>query len=128
MNDSTLQITKSHKGPLPSVAFLEMKNKILGKKYELSIYFADPKTSKSLNKKYRNKTYIPDVLSFPLTEYSGEIVACLDVIYKKYKEEGFKTKKSYLSFMIIHSMLHLKGFDHGTKMEKEEEKYKKIFC
>ena len=30
-------------------------------------------------------------------------------------------------FVFIHGCVHLKGFDHGDKMEKVEEKFRKIF-
>lgn len=120
-----LFITKQN-GTLPRVPFLALKEKVLGKSYELSIAFVDEKTAKSLNKKYRNKTYIPNTLSFSLTPKSGEIVLCISAIKKEYKSFEM-TYKKYLIFLIIHSMLHLKGFEHGSTMESMEQKYLKLF-
>lgn len=120
-----LFITKQN-GTLPRVPFLALKEKVLGKGYELSIAFVDEKTAKSLNKKYRNKTYIPNTLSFSLTPKSGEIVLCIPAIKKEYKNFEM-TYKKYLIFLIIHSMLHLKGFEHGSTMESMEQKYLKLF-
>jgi len=120
-----LFITKQN-GTLPRVPFLALKEKVLGKSYELSVAFVDEKTAKSLNKKYRNKTYIPNTLSFSLTPKSGEIVLCIPAIKKEYKNFEM-TYKKYLIFLIIHSMLHLKGFEHGSTMESMEQKYLKLF-
>ena len=39
-----------HKGKLPNLPFLELKNEILGKDYEASISFVDEKTAKKLKK------------------------------------------------------------------------------
>ncbi len=121
----SLFITKQN-GTLPRVPFLALKEKVLGKSYELSIAFVDEKTAQSLNKKYRNKTYIPNTLSFSLTPKSGEIVLCISAIKKEYKNFEM-TYKKYLIFLVIHSMLHLKGFEHGSTMESMEQKYLKLF-
>lgn len=114
------------KGALPSVPFLAIKEKILGKIYQLSISFVDEKTAKALNKKHRNKSYIPNTLSFSLSQKSGEIVMCLPAIRKEYKKFGM-TYKKYLIFLTLHSMLHLKGYEHGSTMEAKEQYYLAFF-
>lgn len=113
-------------GTLPSVPFLDIKNKILGKSYDLEVTFVDEVTAKATNKKYRNKTYIPNTLSFSLSEKNGQIVMCLPAIKKEYKKFGM-TYKKYLIFLFIHSSLHLKGFDHGSTMEAKEQYYLALF-
>ena len=35
--------------------------------------------------------------------------------------------KEFQYYLLIHSMLHLKGYDHGNKMESEEKKLMKKF-
>jgi probable rRNA maturation factor len=113
-------------GTLPSVPFLAIKEKVLGKGYDLSISFVDEAVAQELNKTHRNKTYIPNTLSFSLTEKTGEIVMCLSAIKKEYKKFEM-TYKKYLTFLIIHSMLHLKGFEHGSTMEDKEQYYLAYF-
>lgn len=117
-------------GTLPRVPFLAIKEKVLGKSYDLSISFVDEATAKNLNKKHRNKTYIPNTLSFSLCEIpgkkSGEIVLCLPAIKKEYQKFDM-TYNKYLIFLIIHSMLHLKGFEHGSTMEDKEQHYLAYF-
>ncbi len=89
-----------------------IKNRILGKSFNLSVVFADDNLLRKLNRKYRGKDKSTAVLSFRLTEKDGEIF-----INKK-----FAKKRAYFDYLFIHSLLHLKGFRHGKKMEKEEEK------
>lgn len=119
-------ITISYSGTLPSVPFLHLKNKILGKKYELSISFVTPVKAKKINIEHRNKSYIPNTLSFSLSKSSGEIVMCMSEIKKQYKKFGMDLQ-NYLIFLVLHSMLHLKGYVHGSTMESKEKHFFKLF-
>lgn len=110
------------KGTLPSVPFAEIKDKILGKKYELSLVFCGNRKSKELNKKYRNKDYTPNVLSFPLDKKSGEIFINPHVA-KKEAPNFQKSYRDFVGFLFIHACLHLKGMEHGSTMDKTEKKF-----
>ncbi|MEI6022666.1 MAG: rRNA maturation RNase YbeY [bacterium] len=112
-------LTISANGTIPDVPFLDIKEAILGKKYDLSISFVGPKNAQRLNKEYRNKEYIPNTLSFPLTETSGELFICRTVAHREW-HKFCKSYDDYIIFLTIHSMLHLKGFDHGSTMESKE--------
>ena len=107
---------------IPSHIYEEMKNTILGKKYALSLAFVGPTQAQLLNKKYRKKTYIPNVLSFPLTKDTGEVYISLQIAKKEAKNFGM-SYEGYVGFLFIHALLHLKGLDHGDTMEKAEKKY-----
>jgi ssRNA-specific RNase YbeY (16S rRNA maturation enzyme) len=48
--------------------FIEIKNKILGKDYDLSWAFISPKKIQKLNLEYRNIDKPTDILSFPLSK------------------------------------------------------------
>ena len=95
---------------------------ILGKSYVLSLNFVGVKRARDLNQTYRQKSYVPNVLSFPLTEKDGEIYINPSTA-KKEAPKFSMTYEGYVGFLFIHALLHLKGFDHGTKMEKLEKKY-----
>lgn len=114
------------KGKLPRLSFAVMKDKILGKNYNLSVAFVPKSESKKLNKIYRNKDYPTDILAFPLNKKEGEIVINLDVAKKKAEEFG-KSEKFYLNFLFIHGLLHLKGMDHGSTMERKEQALLRFF-
>ncbi len=116
----------SASGTLPDVPFLAIKEKILGKKYELSIAFVTPKKAQALNIEHRNKDYIPNTLSFSLTKTSGEIVLCMSAMRAQYREFGMDLP-TYVAFIVIHSCLHLKGMEHGSTMESIERRLVKQF-
>lgn len=107
----------------------KIKKDILGKSYELSFAFIDKKEIKQLNKTYRKKNEATDILSFPLSKTSGEILICKEMADKKFKKfrlitpENFSKPDDYLLFLVIHGMLHLKGLKHGCKMNEYEFTY-----
>ncbi len=104
--------------------FEKLKNDILGKDYSLSIAFVSSNKSQEINKKYRNKDKPTNVLSFSLRKNEGELVLCKTLIKKEAKDLG-ETFERWLSFLVIHGMLHLKGFEHSSTMERLEKKYAK---
>jgi probable rRNA maturation factor len=124
----SLEINNSTKNSLPHsrLFFVKMAEKILGKKYDLSLVFLGDKKAKELNIKYRNKNYVPNILSFPIDEQNGEIFINLNKCKKEFSKYNL-TYKDYIIYLFIHGCLHLKGFDHGLEMEKLESKYLKIF-
>lgn len=120
-------LSVSANGTLPGVPFLAIKEKILGKKYELSIAFVTPARAQALNVEHRGKDYIPNTLSFPLTPTSGEIILCKRALRAEYKKFGMDYEQ-YLIFILIHSMLHLIGMEHGSTMEYKEKQLCAFFA
>lgn len=127
-----IEISNLTKRNLPSskLRFAKIKETVLGKKYELSLVFIGNARSKTLNKKHRGKNYPANVLSFPLEKFNskkqnspgaGEIFISLDT--EKEAKDFSMSHKKYIEYLLIHGALHLKGFDHGTKMSFEEQKY-----
>jgi len=103
-----------------------IKKAILGSKYELSLVFITAPKIQKLNKIYRNINKPTDILSFPLSKTSGEIFICKTEA-RKMMAEFDRTYENFLTFLFIHGLVHLKGYDHGDKMEKVEEKFRKEF-
>ena len=119
-------ITKTTKEGLPRLPFRDMKKAVLGSSYTLSLVFIGDKRSQSLNKKYRGKNKPANVLSFPLSKTEGEIF-----INMREAGRGARTyqltQQKFIGLLFIHGMLHLKGYRHGSTMEKQEEKWEKKF-
>lgn len=103
-----------------------MKNAVLGPGYDLSVAFVDVREMKRLNRKYRRKSCSTDVLSFPLSRTSGEIVFSMTDVAKKAPLFG-RRPSNFLAFLFIHGLVHLKGYAHGSRMEREEEKIRRKF-
>ncbi len=111
---------------ISGVLFTSIKNKVLGKKYELALTFVGTKRARKLNNQYRQKDYATDILSFSLDKESGEIIINPKKALQKSKEFG-RTFENYLVFLFIHGLFHLKGFDHGSRMESEEARVRRLF-
>ena len=109
-SESTFSILNKTRRATPRAPFLYIKDKVLGKKYELSLVFVTPSISHKLNLQYRDKDKPTNVLSFPLSKTSGEIF--IDLSFKEHSP----------IFLFIHGVLHLKGMQHGATMEAEEKK------
>ncbi len=119
-------ITNKTKSTLPSVPFQAIKNASMGKNYSLSLVFVGESTSKNLNNKYRGKNKPTNVLSFSLDKESGEIFLTPSVLRKQTKKFG-RNFSNLTAFLFIHGLMHLKGMEHGSRMEKAEEKLRRKF-
>jgi len=111
----------------PSLPYEKMKDVVLGKKYCLSLIFVGKTRAQALNLKYRNASYVPNVLSFPLDTLNGEIYINPTVAEKEAPKYSLNTE-SYIGYLFIHGLLHLKGYPHGDTMEKAEKKFMKLFA
>lgn len=104
------------------------EKKLGNKKISISIALVGEKKIKEINKIYRKKNEITDVLSF--SEYPnpkelarakeknlflGELIICYDDIRKHVRRQKIKTREE-LARVISHGTLHLLGFKHGEKM------------
>jgi len=88
----------------------------------LDVYLVDQRRMRFLNKHFRDKDSSTNVLSF--VEPVGFIDASCEGLSKAgeiYISPLFVTqKKQSMQLMVVHGMLHLFGFDHKTKKEREE--------
>lgn len=105
--------------------FEKVIEKILGKKKNVSLVFIDESKMMELNNKYRKKDYSTDILSFPNMD-GGEIFISMKDVKRKSSEYDI-LHTSYLYFLFIHGLLHLKGMTHGSKMDIQEKKFCKFF-
>lgn len=103
---------------IPAV-FKKIQADILGQSYDLSVVFLVDKDMRRAMK-YRYKKIAgkktSNVLSFPLSKTSGEILICPTA-----------AQPFSLNFLFIHGCLHLKGRTHGATMEREESRILKKF-
>ena len=67
----------------------------------------------ALNLQFRKKNYATDVLSFESAdpECLGELVLCPEVLKRQAGEHKLSFKME-LTYMFIHGVLHLLGYDH----------------
>lgn len=95
----------------------------IGETAELSIKFVSGREIKRLNRDFRQIDKVTDVLSFPATntvagqkvdpteDYLGDMAICLKQTKKQAKQYS-SNLYAELKKLIIHSILHLVGYDH----------------
>lgn len=112
--------------------------------YLVDLTIVNDKEIQFLNKTYRNKDIVTDVLSFADQEvkdlfpqledgiFLGEIVISYAQLERQAKELGNDEEREFY-LLLTHGLLHLLGYDHiepddAKKMEAEEDKVlKKLF-
>ena len=108
---------------------------------QVSVTFTDEAHIKELNRQFRSINRPTDVLSFPMLSFSapgsehilsesmdydpqtdelllGDIVLCIPAIFDQAREYGHSVKREY-AFLLVHSMLHLLGYDHLTEEDRQ---------
>jgi probable rRNA maturation factor len=99
---------------------------VLPRTYDLSVVFIGDARMHRLNKLYRGKDKPTNVLAFPVSSTMGEIY--IDIPYACRESQRYgHAPEQHLSYLFIHGLLHLKGLDHGTKMERLEKQLLKKF-
>ena len=102
------------------------KEKKKGK--DLSVVFVGQTKMRQLNRAYRGKDKPTNVLAFPGgKEALGEIVLCPSVIKKDALEYKISFQRA-VSWMFVHGLLHLLGYNHKTSkdektMTQKEQQY-----
>lgn len=99
---------------------------------EVSVTLTDDAHIHELNRTYRHVDRPTDVLSFALTESEeppicgaeghealGDLVISLERVAAQAAEYGH-TELRELSFLTVHGMLHLLGYDHMEEEERRE--------
>ncbi|MEA3194945.1 MAG: putative rRNA maturation factor [Betaproteobacteria bacterium] len=74
--------------------------------------------ARRLNRVYRRRAYATNVLSFPYGKNRGDVVLCHPVIVREAREQGKKLAAHY-AHLVLHGLLHLRGYEHERKREAE---------
>ena len=98
---------------------------------ELVISLVNLQTMSDLHERFMDEPGPTDVLSFPMDELKpnsaeqegmpgilGDVVICPEVAAQQAKELGHSDVEEML-LLCVHGILHLLGFDHATKKERQ---------
>ena len=124
-----------------------MEDKKIPAELDVNVLLTIPSAIQAVNREMRGVDSVTDVLSFPYFEYLtpgkftakldkkeenilGDILICASKIKEQAKRYGHSQKRE-LAFLIVHSMLHLIGYDHiepedAALMQKEEKRFMEI--
>jgi probable rRNA maturation factor len=102
-----------------SLPFEKIARKVLGPDYSLSVVVCGNTLAQRINRDYRHKTYVPNVLSFPLDKSEGEIFLNLRKAEQEARTYGISVR-ARAAYLFIHGLCHLSGLQHGATMESIE--------
>ncbi|MDR7072789.1 rRNA maturation RNase YbeY [Fictibacillus barbaricus] len=100
---------------------------------EVSVTLVTKERIQEINKEYREKDSVTDVISFAMeemgedeieiiggeeTRFLGDIIICVDVAEEQAADFGHSMDRE-MGFLAVHGFLHLLGYDH---MNEEDEK------
>ena len=107
---------------------------------EISVSFVDNDQIREMNRQYRDKDSVTDVLSFPMGENGrydvnhetgakilGDIVISVPKAVEQARTYGHSLERE-IGFLTAHSVLHLLGYDHEdgglarVRMREKEER------
>ena len=103
-------------------------------KIDVEVSFCTAEQIKDLNYKFRKKDSETNVLSFPAessigiqSACCGEVIICFEVLNNEAKESS-KNITNHFKHLLIHSLLHLLGYEHDKEndailMESEDIKF-----
>lgn len=98
---------------------------------ELSVTFVDKSEIQAINRDYRQKDKVTDVISFAFEEEEdifegmdvprilGDIIICTDVAEEQARQYQHSFERE-LGFLALHGFLHLLGYDHMTEEDEKE--------
>jgi probable rRNA maturation factor len=93
---------------------------------EVVIRIVDEPEGLALNRDYRGKGYATNVLSFPFhapppveSALLGDLVICAPVVAGEAREQG-KAPIAHWAHLVVHGVLHLRGYDHQNDEEAAE--------
>ncbi len=111
----------------PNLPWSAIADQVLGPDYDLSLVLLGTQAATALNRRTRGQAYTPNVLSWPLSSHSGEMILVPTVARREAPTYGH-TAREHLLYLFIHGLLHLKGLDHGSKMDGEETRLLRLFA
>lgn len=99
---------------------------------EVSLMLTDDESIHEMNREYRGIDRPTDVLSFALEEGEeeeifggpeenllGDIIISVETAVRQAEEYGHSVERE-MSFLALHGMLHLLGYDHMEEEERQE--------
>jgi probable rRNA maturation factor len=98
-------------------------------KGDLSVAIVSDRRMRALNRQFRGKDKVTDVLSFPSNDrgFLGDIVIAAGVSKRQAREAGH-SDVTELRVLALHGLLHLLGYDHeadGGRMARAEARLRK---
>ena len=79
---------------------------------EITLRVVGAAEGRRLNRTYRRADRATNVLAF----HAGDVVLCHPVVVREARSQG-KTLEAHYAHLVIHAMLHLRGYEHERSRE-----------
>lgn len=138
-----IEVTEEFIKKIGDVCDFALKEEEVNIEYQISLIFVDNEEIRQINKETRNIDKATDVLSFPMLDYYdgnvykdiyvnskfdktymdgdelvlGDMVLSLEKALEQSKEYNHSYERE-VSYLVVHSILHLLGYDHIKHDEK----------
>jgi len=104
-------------GTLPGAAALRRWARAAAERdAAVTLRFVGRREGQTLNAAYRGKEHATNVLAFVYDDaapLSGDVVLCAPVLRQEARAQR-KPLADHCAHLVVHGMLHLQGYDHGT--------------
>lgn len=140
-----LEVTENFIERLSNVCDFALKEEGVECQYQISLLFVDNEEIREINNETRNIDRATDVLSFPMLDFEdkkvfnemylnydfdetfkdgdelilGDMVLSLERALEQSEEYGHSYERE-VSYLVVHSILHLLGYDHMEEDDKKE--------
>lgn len=134
--DETAQITEEKRTWMEELLQFSAKKLTVPEDAEISITVVGNQKIREINRDYRNKDAVTDVISFAQEDDEdifmtmdledeeiprdlGDIFLSYDKAVEQAKDYGHSVDRE-LGFLLVHGFLHLNGYDHMTEADEKE--------
>ena len=121
-----IEITEEIKNLIEKSIAAVLKVENLDENVEVSVSFVGDEEIRDLNRDYRGVDKSTDVLSFPMDDefiidnrILGDVIINTRRVMEQAEELG-QSEERELSYLTVHSILHLLGYDHMEDEDKRE--------
>lgn len=121
-----IKITEEIKNLIEKSIAAVLKIEKLDENVEVSVSFVGDDEIRDLNREYRGVDKSTDVLSFPMDDefiidnrILGDVIINTRRVMEQAEELGHSNERE-LSYLTVHSILHLLGYDHMEDEDKKE--------
>lgn len=121
-----IEITEEIKNLIEKSIAAVLKVENLDQNVEVSVSFVGDDEIRDLNRDYRGVDKSTDVLSFPMDDefiiesrILGDVIINTRRVMEQAEELGHSNERE-LSYLTVHSILHLLGYDHMEDEDKKE--------
>ena len=144
-NQNKIEFSEEQINKIKKVIDFALKEEEVSVPYEISVLFVDNDEIRQINRENRNIDRETDVLSFPMLDYEnkmvfkecykdfvfdetfldgdklvlGDIVLSLEKALQQSKDYNHSFERE-VSYLVVHSVLHLLGYDHDTNENEKE--------